>query len=114
MTDETLARIEERVASLRRDFTRIEDEHIQHKARVEELQSVINGHGQTVALLTPEYKAVSKSIADIEEALKALRKTVSDLDKWRQRVIGFSVAASALTSGGVVGLINVFSTGSTP
>lgn len=106
--DETLARIEERVTALRRDLTRIEDEHITQKARVEELQAVINGHGQTVALLTPEYKAVSKTVADIEETVGELRKVVNDIEKWRQRVIGFAVAVSALTSGGVYGLLEAF------
>ena len=109
MTDENLVRLEERVASLRRDLTRIEDESIQHKARTEEMQATMNGHAQTVALLTPEYRAVSNTVSGIEETVAELRKIVNDIEKWRQRVIGFSVAASALTSGGVYGLLESLS-----
>lgn len=109
--DADIVRLEERITALRRDLARQEDEVVSLKVQAGELTATINGHAQKVALLTPEYKAIRDRLDRVEAKQKEISEEVSDLDRWRQRVIGMAMGASALTSGTVWGFLEAVSRG---
>jgi uncharacterized protein YoxC len=106
---EAIARLEERVSSMRTDVAELKEDVRAQSALYVKTSARVADLAQSVAVLTPEYRSMVNTTTRVEETVSKLTDIVSDLTHWRSRVIGIAIGASALTSGSVSAIIGSLS-----